>query len=123
MHWKKTIALSKSLMGSVRVSATISLSLLFVLFLGACIEGSHMDSRKTPQHSVVNDARLVAHPKMRYLGPRSSNPFLGGDPIDMTENQCTKMTTCSIVCGGGPAYATWCRCGEGKLTTFTYLHD
>ena len=110
-------------LSSIR-SGIFSFPLLSMLFLlVACVGSSLMDRRKTPQHPVVNDARLVAHPEIRYLGPRSSNPFFGGDPIDMTESQCTKMTICAVVCGGGPAYATWCRCGKGELTTFTYLHD
>jgi hypothetical protein len=71
---------------------------------------------------LVNDARLTASPAQPFVGPAgSSNPFPSGTA--MTENQCTSMENCQVVQGQGPSYATWCRCGKGKLTTFTYIHD
>ena len=76
---------------------------------------------RKPRYPVVNDARLTASPKERYIGPPgTTNPF---DSTNMTENQCRDMERCQVVQGQGPSYATWCRCGKGKLTTFTYIHD
>jgi hypothetical protein len=78
-------------------------------------------SPRNPAYPLVNDARLTASPKSRYLGPPgTSSPF---GSTDMTENQCRDMERCQVVQGQGPSYATWCRCGKGKLTTFTYIHD
>lgn len=74
-----------------------------------------------PRYPVVNDPRLVASPTETFLGPPgATNPFAG---TAMTENQCRAMENCEVVQGQGPSYATWCRCGKGKLTTFTYIHD
>ncbi|MCC7249425.1 MAG: hypothetical protein IT473_12450 [Lysobacter sp.] len=74
-----------------------------------------------PRYPVVNDPRLVASPTETFLGPSgASNPFAG---TAMTENQCRAMENCEVVQGQGPSYATWCRCGKKKLTTFTYIHD
>ncbi len=74
-----------------------------------------------PRYPVVNDPRLVASPIETFLGPPgATNPFAG---TAMTENQCRAMENCQVVQGQGPSYATWCRCGKGKLTTFTYIHD
>lgn len=74
-----------------------------------------------PRYPVVNDPRLVASPTETFLGPPgATNPFAG---TAMTENQCRDMERCQVVQGQGPSYATWCRCGKGKLTTFTYIHD
>ena len=76
---------------------------------------------RKPTYPVVKDARLVASPQVRYLGPPgTTSPF---DSTNMTENQCRDMERCQVVQGQGPSYATWCRCGKGKLTTFTYIHD
>jgi hypothetical protein len=76
---------------------------------------------RNPAYPLVNDARLTANPKARYIGPPgTSSPF---GSTDMTENQCRDMERCQVVQGQGPSYATWCRCGKGKLTTFTYIHD
>lgn len=76
---------------------------------------------RNPTYPLVNDPRLSASPKTRYIGPPgTSSPF---DSTNMTENQCRDMERCQVVQGQGPSYATWCRCGKGKLTTFTYIHD
>lgn len=78
--------------------------------------------RRNPALPLVNDARLTARPAQPFIGPAgTSNPFPSGTA--MTENQCTSMENCQVVQGQGPSYATWCRCGKGKLTTFTYIHD
>ncbi len=76
---------------------------------------------RKPRYPVVNDARLTASPKVRYIGPAGTTSPFGGTA--MTENQCRAMQNCEVVQGQGPSYATWCRCGKGKLTTFTYIHD
>ncbi len=76
---------------------------------------------RKPRYPVVNDARLTASPKERYIGPPgTTSPF---DSTNMAENQCRDMERCQVVQGRGLSYATWCRCGKGKLTTFTYIHD
>jgi hypothetical protein len=78
-------------------------------------------SPRNPAYPLVNDARLTASPKARYIGPPgTSSPF---GSTNMTENQCRDMERCQVVQGQGPSFATWCRCGKGKLTTFTYIHD
>lgn len=78
-------------------------------------------SPRTPRYPVVDDPRLIASPATTFLGPPgATNPFAG---TAMTENQCRDMERCQVVQGQGPSYATWCRCGKGKLTTFTYIHD
>lgn len=83
--------------------------------------GTAQATPRKPRYPVVNDARLTASPKERYLGPPgTTSPF---DVTNMTENQCRDMERCQVVQGQGPSYATWCRCGKGKLTTFTYIHD
>ena len=76
---------------------------------------------RQPRYPVVDDARLTASPRVRYIGPAGTTSPFGGS--EMTENQCTAMENCQVVQGQGPSYATWCRCGKGKLTTFTYIHD
>lgn len=76
---------------------------------------------RRPRYPVVNDARLTASPAVRYIGPAGTTSPFGGTA--MTENQCRDMERCQVVQGQGPSYATWCRCGKGKLTTFTYIHD
>lgn len=81
---------------------------------------AHAGPRK-PTYPVVKDARLVASPAARYLGPPGTTSPFGSTNI--TENQCRDMERCQVVQGQGPSYATWCRCGKGKLTTFTYIHD
>lgn len=83
--------------------------------------GAVTASPRNPAYPLVDDARLTASPRSRYIGPPgTSNPF---GSTDMTENQCRDMERCQVVQGQGPSYATWCRCGKGKLTTFTYIHD
>lgn len=83
--------------------------------------GAVQTSPRNQAYPLVDDARLTASPKSRYIGPPgTSSPF---GSTDMTENQCTAMANCQVVQGQGPSYATWCRCGRGKLTTFTYIHD
>jgi hypothetical protein len=83
--------------------------------------GAAQAEPRKPRYPVVKDARLTASPKERYLGPPgTTSPF---DSTNMTENQCRDMERCQVVQGQGPSYATWCRCGKGKLTTFTYIHD
>jgi hypothetical protein len=78
--------------------------------------------KRNPALPLVSDGRLVASPAQPFIGPAgTSNPFPSGTA--MTENQCTSMENCQVVQGQGPSYATWCRCGKGKLTTFTYIHD
>jgi hypothetical protein len=58
-----------------------------------------------------------------YVGAEASDPSLGEDSVAMTESKCVKMG-CDVVCGSGPSYATWCRCGKaGEKQTFTYIHD
>lgn len=74
-----------------------------------------------PRHPVVDDPRLTASPAVRFVGPRGATDPFGGTA--MTENQCRAMENCQVVQGQGPSYATWCRCGKKKLTTFTYIHD
>jgi hypothetical protein len=88
---------------------------------GADTSGTAQASPRKPMHPVVKDARLVASPKVRYLGPPGTTSPFGS--TNMTENQCRDMERCQVVQGQGPSYATWCRCGKGKLTTFTYIHD
>ena len=78
---------------------------------------------RKPMYPVVKDARLVASPSVRYFGPPgTSSPF---GSTNMTENQCRDMERGQVVQGQGPgpAYATWCRCVKGILTTFTYIDD
>ena len=83
--------------------------------------GAVQASPRNQAYPLVDDARLTASPRSRYIGPPgTSSPF---GSTDMTENQCTAMANCQVVQGQGPSYATWCRCGRGKLTTFTYIHD
>lgn len=88
---------------------------------GAETSGTAQAGPRKPTHPVVKDARLVASPKTRYFGPPGTTSPFGG--TNMTENQCRDMERCQVVQGQGPSYATWCRCGKGKLTTFTYIHD
>jgi hypothetical protein len=83
--------------------------------------GSAVADPRKPQHPVVNDARLTASPKVRYIGPSGTTSPFGS--TNMTENQCRDMERCQVVQGQGPSYATWCRCDKAKLTTFTYIHD
>ena len=85
------------------------------------VSGSARVSARRSRYPIVNDPRLTASPAERFVGPAgSTNPFGG---TAMTENQCRDMERCQVVQGQGPSYATWCRCGKGKLTTFTYIHD
>ncbi|MFZ2752297.1 MAG: hypothetical protein WAZ48_02515 [Lysobacteraceae bacterium] len=90
---------------------------------GASAEGAGRTQAmpRKPMYPVVKDARLVASPRVRYFGPPGTTSPFGS--TNMTENQCRDMERCQVVQGQGPAYATWCRCGKGKLTTFTYIHD
>lgn len=83
--------------------------------------GTAVAAPRKPRYPVVDDARLTASPKVRYIGPAGTTSPFGS--TDMTENQCRDMERCQVVQGQGPSYATWCRCGKGKLTTFTYIHD
>jgi hypothetical protein len=73
-------------------------------------------------HPVVNDSRLVANPKVRFVGPREHNPFINTNPANLTEDNCKKQG-CTVVVGSGPAYATWCGCGSGKDRNYTYIHS
>ncbi len=83
--------------------------------------GSASATARRSRYPVVNDPRLTASPAQRFVGPAGSTDPFGGTA--MTENQCRDMERCQVVQGQGPSYATWCRCGKGKLTTFTYIHD
>jgi hypothetical protein len=83
--------------------------------------GTAQATPRKPRYPIVNDARLTASPKERYIGPAGTTSPFGS--TNMTENQCRAMENCQVVQGQGPSYATWCRCGKGKLTTFTYIHD
>lgn len=77
--------------------------------------------RRNPALPLVRDPPLLASPAEVFIGPAgTTNPFAG---TAMTENQCREMERCEVVQGQGPSFATWCRCGKGKLTTFTYIHD
>lgn len=77
--------------------------------------------RRNPAVPLVRDPPLLASPAEVFIGPAgTTNPFAG---TEMTENQCKAMEGCEVVQGQGPSFATWCRCGKGKLTTFTYIHD
>ena len=77
--------------------------------------------RRNPAVPLVRDPPLLASPAEVFIGPEgTTNPFAG---TNMTENQCRDMERCQVVQGQGPSFATWCRCGKGKLTTFTYIHD
>ena len=77
--------------------------------------------RRNPAVPLVRDPPLLASPAETFIGPPgTTNPFAG---TQMTENQCRDMERCQVVQGQGPSFATWCRCGKGKLTTFTYIHD
>ena len=88
---------------------------------GAETSGTAQAGPRKPMHPVVKDARLVASPQTRYLGPPGTTSPFGS--TNMPENQCRDMERCQVVQGQWPSYATWCRCGKGKLTTFTYIHD
>lgn len=77
--------------------------------------------RRNPAVPLVRDPPLLVSPAVTFIGPAgATNPFAG---TAMTENQCRDMERCEVVQGQGPSFATWCRCGKGKLTTFTYIHD
>jgi len=98
---------------------------LVVLFLNCrekpAIATSTSVEVKQPTHPVVNDPRLVANPKERFVGPREQNPFIGTDPVNMTEDNCIKQG-CNVVQGSGPTFATWCGCGKAEKRTYTYIH-
>ena len=88
---------------------------------GPFVDGRVIDLSREAARQLGFYAKGTARVRVRYIGPAGTTSPFGGS--EMTENQCTAMENCQVVQGQGPSYATWCRCGKGKLTTFTYIHD
>jgi hypothetical protein len=101
----------------------LTVALLALSFVSSCrSERRSVQTDRKPQHPVVDDARLVASPKSRFVGPMSENPFGGVGPAELTEAKCKDMG-CRVVDGSGPAFATWCGCGSGASLNYTWIHD